>query len=97
MATRPCTVTLTDTEGVRHTVEVQADSLFEAAALGLAAMKREEWVNSAAPAATLEVSVAQPVVKHTVSVQQVVRWLDGVTTSPKERMTRERLKALLGR
>jgi len=97
MAARPCTVTLTDPTGVRHSVDVTAESLFEAASLGLAAMNAEGWANTDGAAATLEVSVVQTVVKHSVSVQQVLRWLDGVTISPEERVTRERLKALLGR
>jgi len=41
--------------------------------LGLAAMKRDEWVEGDGRDATLEVSVVPPVVKHAVSVQQVVR------------------------
>ncbi len=97
MPTRACTVALTDAAGVKHSVEVEAETLFEAAALGLAAMKREQWVEGDGPGATLEISVVQPVVKHSVSVQQVVRWLDGVTKSPKERVKREKLKEMLGR
>jgi hypothetical protein len=97
VATRICTVAVTDAAGVKHEVEVNADSLLEAAALGLAAMKREEWVDGTGPGATLEISVVQPVLKHSVSVQRVLRWLDGVTTSPKEKTKKERLKALLGR
>lgn len=74
---------------------MRAETLFEAAALGLAAMKREEWVQGDGPGAMLEISVVQPVVTHTVTAQQVVRWLDGVTRSPKERVRRERLKEML--
>lgn len=96
MATRLCSVTLTDPAGVRHTVEVSADLLFEAAALRPAAMRREAWVDGPARGASLEVAVLEPVVKHTVTVQQVERWLDGVTTSPGERLKREKLKAMLG-
>jgi hypothetical protein len=54
-------------------------------------------VNEDGPGATLEISVTPPVVKHSVSVQQVVRWLDGVTTSPKDRVKTETLKKLPGR
>jgi hypothetical protein len=97
MASRVCTVALTDSAGVRHSVEVSAETLFEAAALGLAAMKREAWVDGNGPGATLDIFVTPPVVRHSVSVQQVQRWLDGVTTSPKERVKKEKLKALLGR
>ena len=60
MATRRCTVTVTDGAGVRHSVEVNAETLFEAAVLGLAAMKREEWVDGDGPGATLEVCVTPP-------------------------------------
>lgn len=88
---------LTDSAGVRHWVEVSAETLFEAAALGLAALKREDWVNGDGPGATLEIFVTPPVVRHSVSIRQVQKWLDGMTTSPKERVRKERLKALLGR
>jgi len=38
---RSCRVTITDMEGVAHTVEVTAASLFEAVALGLVALRGE--------------------------------------------------------
>jgi hypothetical protein len=37
---RPCRVSFTDTEGITHTAEVSAASLFEAAALGVAEFRR---------------------------------------------------------
>jgi hypothetical protein len=46
-------------------------------------------------AATLEIAVMEPVVKHAISVERVLRWLDGVTKSPAEVLKREKLKALL--
>ncbi len=96
MSVRLCTVSLTDPSGIRHTVEVQAESLYEAAALGLAALKREAWVEGPRRAATLEISVFGPVVKHAISVDRVLAWLDGVTTSPSELLKKQRLKSLLG-
>jgi hypothetical protein len=96
VALRVCSVALTDAAGVKHLVEVTAETLFEAAALGLAAIKGEGWAGGDGPATTLEVRVVPPAVSHSVSVQQLLRWLDGVTTSPKERMKKDRLKALLG-
>jgi hypothetical protein len=44
MAARSCRVTITDLEGVAHTVEVTASSLFEAIALGLVALRGNQWV-----------------------------------------------------
>ncbi len=88
-------MTLGEPNGVRHTVEVQAESLFEAAALGLAALKHDGWVPPPGKAARLEVFVMEQV-KHTVSVERVLKWLDGVTTSPRDLLKRERLKAMIG-
>jgi hypothetical protein len=86
---------MTDPQGVRHLVEVTAESVLEAAALGLAEMKREAWVGRPARATALEIAVIAPVVKHTVTVEQVERWLDGVTTSPSERIRKDKLKSAL--
>jgi hypothetical protein len=44
MAIRACRVTIVDMEGVAHAVEVTAESLFEAVAQGLAAMRGKDWV-----------------------------------------------------
>lgn len=95
MPARTCLVTFRDPEGVRHTVEVSAESLYEAAALGLAAMKREAWVQGPGRTAVLDISVMEPVVRHRVSVERVVRWLDSVTTSPGDLLKKEKLKAML--
>ena len=96
MRARNCLVTITDVRGVRHTVEVVAESVYEAAVLGLAAFKRDSWVEPLGRAATLEIAVCEPPVKHTVTVSQIERWLDGTTPSPNEKVRRERLKAMLG-
>jgi hypothetical protein len=44
MPPRSCQVTITDREGVAHTVEVTASSLYEAIALGLTAIRESQWV-----------------------------------------------------
>jgi hypothetical protein len=44
MAVRSCRVTIQDLEGTAHTVEVTAESLYEAVAQGLAALRRSDWV-----------------------------------------------------
>ena len=54
MPARSCTVTLGEPNGVRHSVQVRAESLFEAAALGLAALKHDGWVPPPGKAARLE-------------------------------------------
>jgi len=78
-------------------VDVTADSLFEAAATALAIFKKDGWTDPVGSAARLEVEVREPAVTHTVSVLQIQRWLQGATTSPNERVRKDRLRELLAR
>ena len=45
--------------------------------------------------AKIEVEVRDPATKHTVTLQQIERWLSGATISPNERVKKDRLKAML--
>jgi hypothetical protein len=51
---RNCTVSIRDTEGVTHTVQVQGSSLFEAAAQAVAAFHEQGWAADAVPLANKE-------------------------------------------
>jgi hypothetical protein len=44
MPVRSCRVTIKDMDGVKHTVEVTAETLYEAVALGLVALRGNDWV-----------------------------------------------------
>ena len=92
---RPCTVSFIGSAGVRHSVDVTADSVYEAAALGVAQLRRHPWVDSIAPGTQLEVEVRDVATTHCISVGQIQRWCDGVATSPDEVLKRKRVKALL--
>jgi hypothetical protein len=91
---RSCTVSFTGASGVRHSVDVVAQSLYEAAALGLTAFRRDGWTEPIAPGTTLEVLVSQPETKHTVTIAQVRRWCEAVTVSPEETLKKRRVKEL---
>ena len=93
--TRTCTVTLTDVRGVKHSVDVTAESVFEAAAVALAALRHSQWLDTPARASRLEVAVQPPVVRHIVTVEQVERWLQSATSSPHEKVRKERMKQML--
>jgi len=81
--------------GIRHSVEVTAESLYEAAVLGLNAMRKHGWVEHIGPGTELQVQIKEPAVTHVVSVAQLTRWVDGVAVSPDELLKKNRLKALL--
>jgi hypothetical protein len=82
MAIRRCSVTFTDHRGARHTVEVSADSLYEAAALAIGELNRCEWVDMIGPTARLEIEVRQATTKHEVTPAQVRRWCESSAASP---------------
>src|ERR1022692_2381983 len=46
MATKTCRVSFKDLDGIRHSAEVQAETLYEAAVLGLKALKNSEWIET---------------------------------------------------
>lgn len=96
MALRTCTVSFTGPSGVRHSVEVTAESLYEAAALGVVMLKKDGWVDAVAPGTELEVVVREPATSHRITIQQIRRWCDGVAISPDETLKKRRLKGLLG-
>lgn len=97
MPVRTCIVSFRSPSGVAHSVEVQAETLYEAAGLGLALLKKDGWIEGLGPATRLEISVREPAAAHIVSVQQLHRWLDGVTKSPADVLRKSKLKHLIGR
>jgi hypothetical protein len=95
MATKSCTVSFKSPSGVRHAVEVSAESLYEAAVLGFSLLKQEGWVDPIALGAELEIQVKHPATTHCLSIAQLRRWVDGLAVSPDETLKKQKLKALL--
>jgi hypothetical protein len=76
-------------------VEVTAESIYEAAALGVSALKNSGWVDAIASGTELEIEVREPATCHRLTVQQIRRWCDGVAVSPDDTVKKRRLKQLL--
>ncbi len=95
MATKTCTVSFISASGVCHSVEVSADSLYEAAIVGFNLLKQDGWVDPIAPGTRLEIQVRHPATTHCVSLAQLRRWVEGIAVSPDETLRKRRLKALL--
>ncbi|MEO6392674.1 MAG: hypothetical protein ABIP75_12570 [Pyrinomonadaceae bacterium] len=89
-----CFVSFTDISGIRHTVEVDAaDSLYEAAVFALRTFKQHDC----APGDTARLKVeVRSAVTHTVTVKKIHEWLNGTARTPKEQITKDRLRALVG-
>jgi hypothetical protein len=87
-----CIVSYIDTEGLRHTVEVEAESLYEAAVLAIRTFRQHDC--EPAQASKLEVEVRSSLI-HTITLLRVHEWLNGGAKTPKEAVMKERLRALL--
>jgi hypothetical protein len=95
MALRTCTVTFKDMRGISRSAEVEAESLYEAAVLGIRRLSDDPWIEKIGSATILDVEVREPVSKHSISLQQVERWLAGATSNPNEATKKAKLKMLL--
>ncbi len=97
MPVRSCRVTIQDMDGVSHTVEVTATTLYEAVAQGLAAIRGNEWGAGIAQGLNVvKVSVANVRVEHEVKLMDFTNWLDRTGGSPREVTDRQRIRSILG-
>lgn len=87
-----CVVSYLDTEGLRHTVEVEAESLYEAAVRAIRIFKQHDCEPGALN--KLEVEIRSSIT-HALTVQKVHSWLNGGSKTPKEAVTKEKLRGLL--
>ena len=93
---RTCKVSVTDMRDVEHTIDVTAETLYEAIAAALAALQQDSWVEEIAQGLnTVSVLVQQPPVKHDVKMKDFLSWLGRPGGSPAEVALRERVRKLL--
>ena len=93
-----CTVSFQDFEGTRHSVEVAAEILYEAAALALNEFRRRELIDDdVAPGLNtrIEVSVKSPTTQHELTVKTLKVWLERSKRSPREIILNQRVRSLL--
>src|ERR1700678_4146379 len=90
---RTFTVAVRDVRDVEHSIEVTAETLYEAIATALAALQKDNWVGEIGQGfATVTVLVQQPPVKHEVKMKDFVpQW------SPQNRPMVVRAKPANGR
>ena len=98
MAVRTCRVSCRDLRGIEHTVEVTADSLYEAVAQALRVFREDTWVDEIGRRLTaVKVVVTQPEVEHRVVIRDFERWLDSGGKTPAEITLKSRLRTLLAK
>jgi len=87
-----CRVSYVDLEGFRHSVELEAASLYEAAVLAVSAFRQHDYEPEDLTKLEVEIRTA---ITHTVTLKKVRSWLQGGSRSPKEAIVKDRLRALL--
>jgi hypothetical protein len=87
-----CKVACRDLSGTDHTVEVAAESLYEAVAQALSILRQDDWVDGIGAGLTeFRVRVSQPAVEHRVRVKDFQRWLESQGRTPPECASKRRL------
>ena len=93
---RTCTVSCCDLKGIEHSIEVTADSLYEAVAQDLRVFRENDWVDDIGGGLrTITVVVRQPAVEHKVRVRELEQWLESQGRTPAEMSLKSRLRDLV--
>ena len=90
-------MTIRDLEGIDHTVDATAETLFEAGALGISAIRTDDWTTDVPQGLNcVQVQVTNVPVKHEVRMRDFLAWLERTSGSPREFSYRKRIKMILG-
>lgn len=96
MGLKSCRVVISDMEGIEHTVEVSASTLYEAVALGLHAIRSSEWTGAIPEGlSTVRVLVRDVPVEHNVRISAFQKWLTREGGSPRDVTARSRVRDIL--
>ena len=94
---KACTVVVHDLNETAHSLDVTAETLYEAVAQALAAVHGHEWTGDIGRGlTTVTVKVRNPEITHIVKVQDFENWLNRGCKSPKETALKIRLRQILG-
>jgi hypothetical protein len=93
-----CRVSFTDSEGVLHGIDVDAESLYEAVAIAVAQF-RDDDISPTLPGPMTEFTVAvyRNPTEHRIRLSQVSKWAEHTTKGgPAGTTKRQRVRTLLG-
>ena len=98
LVSQVCQVSFQDAQGMRHSVEVSASSLYEAAVLGLKVFRESDLVEGSlpGPATTLTITVRRDSEAHEAKVSHIEAWLSGQGKTPREQALKVRLRERVG-
>ncbi len=91
---RVCVVKLIDDHGVEHKVEVRAESVYEAALLGLNRLERVGWESDGSTIGRVMVEVWEEPTRHYVDVKKLLSWLKLPGKLPPDEERKAKLRVL---
>jgi hypothetical protein len=94
VASKACRVTISDMQGIEHTAQVLADTLYEAVALGLVAIQASSWSNDLTEG-SVKVTIHDTPVEHTVNLRKFKEWLGRAAGAPRDTTARQRVREIL--
>jgi hypothetical protein len=92
-----CRVSFTDTNGVPHDVDVQAESLYEAVAPAVAEFRADKMTAEVGPMTEFVIAIHRPAVEHRIRLSQVTQWAKGTRDGPAGVIKRQRIMSLLNK
>jgi hypothetical protein len=99
MSISKCVVRLKDAHDTEHSVVVYAETLYEAAILGLRRLEHDGWEsNTDETIKQVEVEIHQEPTRHIVDVPKLLKWVRDteMSMSPAQDFRKEKLRKLLG-
>lgn len=95
--TRECVVRVCDAQGVEHRVKLRAESVYEAALLGLERLQRSDWSCSDVldEDGMVTVEVWEEPTIHCLQVWKLKQWLDQPGRLPPDEAKKKKLRDLL--
>jgi hypothetical protein len=94
VALRACIVSFRGASGIRHSLELEAETLYEAAVIAIARFRQDIWGEAIGTGTILEVEVREPSAKHSLTLQQVEHWLAS-PGNPYQASKKAKLKMML--
>src|SRR5260370_7650023 len=96
MSISKCIVRLKDCHNTEHSVEVYAESLYEAVLRGLSRLQDVGWESSGDETIKrVEVEIHQEPTRHIVDVPKLLKWVQEDSTYPAQQTRKVKLRKLI--
>ena len=95
MSEANCVVKIVDEHSVEHSVRVKAESVYEAAIIGLTKLERVGWEASGETIGWIAVEIHEEPTIHKVHVGKMLSWVKSPGRVPRDEIRKQKLRALL--